>query len=476
MSRLLFIQNLEYEFLGPMYISAMLKSHGHECEVTFGRDLGDISAAIDRFKPDRVGFSIMTGSHRWALNMAKSIKQEYDIQNIFGGAHPTFFPQFDSETKVVDAFVRGEGEESVLELMDHIDKKKPVDTIPNLYYKTEDGFRPNALRSLRSDLDDYPFPDRSLYDTLHNRLDRTVRNVITSRGCPFHCSFCFEDAMRDLYTGKGKYVRIRRIEKVIEECLTLKAEHDVRVIYFADDVFGMNKKWLYEFLPIYKKEIGLDFVCLVRADIVASDDEYAFRLAEGGCRSVFFGIESGNEALRNLVLKKQLSDAHIIRAAKLLHQAGVQFRTYNMMGLPDETLEDAFSTISLNINIKTDYPWCSVFSPFPGTELSQYAQDRGYLPASFDPNELAQSFFLASDLNSPVSSKLENLQKFFQTAVLWPRSLPLIKILIKLPPNVLFKAWFGLIYFWVYIKSEKRRFWITLIFALKSFRHVLSKQ
>src|SRR6266404_3616400 len=117
--------------------------------------------------------------------------------------------------------------------------------------------------------------------------------------------------MREMYSGKGKYVRIRKIGKVIEECRALKESTGVRTIYFSDDVFGMSKKWLYEFLPEYQREVGLPFICLVRADIVASDREYAFRLAEGGCKSVFFGVESGNESLRNKVLVKQLSDAQI---------------------------------------------------------------------------------------------------------------------------------------------------------------------
>jgi len=285
-----------------------------------------------------------------------------------------------------------------------------------------------------------------------------------------------EDAMRALYKDKGKYVRIRRIDKTIEECKRLKAEADVRVIYFADDVFGMDKKWLYEFLPIYQKEVSLEFICLVRADIVASDDEYAARLAAGGCRSVFFGIESGNEQLRNRVLTKNLRNDQIIRAAELLHRAGIKFRAYNIIGLPDETLQDALSTVELNITIKTDYPWCSVFAPFPGTALTDYAFERGYLGEEFEYNSLSQSFFLSSNLKLAHIREMQNLQKFFQTTVLWPWTFPLVKRLIRLPPNRLFTCWFGFVYFLVYIKSERRNWWKTLKFALQNFRHVLAKQ
>jgi len=335
MARLLFLQNMDYEFLGPMYISSMLKRQGHDCRIEIGQQLADFDQAIHDFQPDLVGFSIMSGSHPWAREMAVEVKKAHGIRNIFGGAHPTFFPQFAAE-EGIDYVVRGEGEETMLEIMDRIDRNELFDEVPNVSYQHNGTLHNNALRNLRKDMDEYPYPDRQLYATLNNRLDRTVRNVITSRGCPFHCSFCFEDAMRELYAGKGKYVRIRDIPQVIEECKRLKQEADVRVIYFADDVFGMKKKWLYDFLEVYKKEVDLEFICLVRADIVASDEQYAFRLSEAGCKSVFFGVESGNEDLRNQVLKKQLTDDQIIKAADLLHRAGIKFRTYNILGLPFE--------------------------------------------------------------------------------------------------------------------------------------------
>lgn len=474
MAKLLFLQDLQYEFLGPMYVSSAAQAAGHECRLALGSNLEEFTDTIDDFRPDLVGFSTMSGSHRWAITMAGEIRREYNLPNIIGGAHPTFFPEVINEPGI-DMILRGEGEESVVELLNRIDCRRPMNDVPNVWFKNGYIGR-NDVRPLRSDLDDYPFPDRKLYDLLQGRLDRTVRNVITSRGCPWHCSFCFEDAMRDLYADKGKYVRIRHIEKVIEECRQLKLTTNVRTIYFADDVFGMNRKWLYEFLPRYKREVGLPFICLVRADMVGSDPEYAFRLAEGGCASVFFGVETGNEALRNKVLAKQLTTQQIQNAAAYLHAALIPFRTYNIVALPGETLDDAFSTVDLNINIKTDYPWCSVFSPFPGTALTEFAIDHGYLDRDFTPDRLSTSFFTVSSLSNKDSRALENLQKFFQTAVLWPKTFPLVKRLVRFRPNLLFTLWFGLVYFLVYLKSERRGFWPTLRFALSNYRHVLARQ
>lgn len=475
MARLLFLQNIDYEFLGPMYVSSMARDGGHDVRLELGSDCDDFAPVIRALRPDLVAFSIMSGSHHWARDLAREIKHRYGLPSIFGGAHPTFFPDFIKEDGV-DMLVRGEGEEAVREILDRIDQGRSYDDVPNLVLKREGRTIENEVRQLRPDMDSYPFPDRHLYDALNGRLDRSVRNVITSRGCPFHCSFCFEDAMRELYEGKGKYVRIRSIPMVIEELKSLRETTDVETVYFADDVFGMSKKWLYEFLPVYRKEIALPFICLIRADIVASDPEYAERLADGGCRSVFFGIESGNEELRNRVLSKQLTNDQIRIAADRLHRARIKFRAYNIVGLPGETLADAFSTVRLNIEIRADYPWCSVFMPIPGTALTRYAEQQGYLDRTFDFDSLSKSFFTNSRLNQPDIRAMTNLQKFFQTAILWPRSLPVIQRLVHLRPNPLFTAWFGLIYFYVYVRSESRHFFKTLRFALRNYRHVLLKE
>jgi anaerobic magnesium-protoporphyrin IX monomethyl ester cyclase len=476
MAKLLFLQNIEYEFLGPMYISAYAGAGGHRVRMAMGNDADSFENSIQEFQPDLIGFSTMTGSHLWARDMARELKARHGLVNIFGGAHPTFSPDFIHE-QGVDMLVRGEGEEAVREILDRIDSGSDFSNVPNLIVKLKNGgVRENPVRKLRSDLDDYPFPDRNLYDALEGQIDRSVRTVITSRGCPFHCTFCFEDSLRELYKGKGKFVRIRSISKVIEELKVLCSTTNVETIYFTDDLFGVNRKWLYQFLKIYKREVGVPFICLARADLVAADPAYSQQLADGGCRTVFFGIESGNEGIRNLVLKKRLSNAQILLAAEHLHKAGIRFRTYNIVGLPDETLEDAFATLRLNIAIHTDYPWCSVFMPFPGTALNDYAAERGYLDRAFTFDSLSESFFSDSRLNIPDIDRMTNLQKFFQTAVLWPWTVPLIRRLINLRPNRLFDAWFGLVYFLVYIRSENKSFWKTMRFAMRNYRHVITRK
>jgi anaerobic magnesium-protoporphyrin IX monomethyl ester cyclase len=316
----------------------------------------------------------------------------------------------------------------------------------------------------------YPFPDRMLYyHALKDRIDLSIRSLVTSRGCPMRCSFCFNDSMRGLYQGKGKYVRTRKIEKVIEEALDLKAHSQTRIITFTDDVFGVNATWLKEFLPIYRREVGLPFTCLLRADIVSRNPEIPQLLADAGCVLVSFGIESGNEEFRNSLLNKRVTDQEILASAKLLHAAGISFRTYNILGLPGETLTQAWSTVQINIDIKTDFPWCSTFMPFPGTRLTEHAVTQSFLPKDFSQDALMPSFFASSSLtNNPDMRKLENLQRFFQTLVLWPWTKPMVKRLISLPPNFLFTLWFGWVYFIVHVKAERRNLFKTLVFTAKN--------
>jgi anaerobic magnesium-protoporphyrin IX monomethyl ester cyclase len=474
MAKLLFIQNIEYEFLGPMYIAAFVAQR-HQSRVAIGTSAEDFFSVMDEYQPDFIGFSVMTGNHLWAADTARRLKAAYSVTTVFGGAHPTFFPQFIDQDGV-DIICRGEGEEAVADLLNAHDEGRDFSTIANLHVKLPDGsIVRNAVRALEPNLDRYPFPERTLYDLLDGRSERSLQHIITSRGCPYDCTFCFEKSMKDLYQGKGKYLRVRSMENVLAEILELKDKHGAKVIYFCDDVFGINTQWLYPFLEAYRAQVGMDFVCLVRADIIARHPEYAQKLRDAGCQTVYFGIETGSEETRNTVLNKRLTNEQIYRAAQLLHEAGIKFRTYNILGLPGETLKDAFETIRLNVRIKADYPWCSLFAPYPGTALASYAVTQGYLKQDFNLDSFAPSFFVNSHLNQQDIRSIENLQKFFQTAVLFPWTIPLIRRLIALPPNILFRLWFGMVYFFVYIASEERSFLHTLRFALRNARHTISK-
>jgi len=465
MAKLLFIQQdwmssdlIQYECLGPIYISAMLKRSGHDCRMAIGRSLVNFEKVIEDYKPDIIGFSIMSTSAGWANGVGVQIKNKYGLPTIFGGAHPTFYPEY-IKNEGVDILVRGEGEDAALEVMNCIEEKKDFGNIGNLIYKKNGRIIENEIRDLQPDLDVYPFPDRKLYEPEFRRhnIDLSARNVITSRGCPFSCTFCQTATLRQLYKGKGNYVRIRKAEKVLQELEILKNTTETKSLYFLDDTFGFDFAWLENFLNLYKQRVGLEFNCNTRADVVKKHKNYAKLLKDSGCRLVGFGIESGNERIRNELLNKGISKEDILIAASMLHDAGIILRTYNMVALPGETLKEAYETVQLNIDIKTNRTLCAIYVPFKDTAPANYALNEKLLPQNY-----FSSFHKRSRLSSPLEAKdikkIVNLYRFFQTVVWWPWTFPVIKLLVKFPPNLVFDLWYGFILY-LGLKNKRHNWW-----------------
>jgi len=465
MAKIFFLQNIEFEYLGPMYISASVKSHGHQCRVIIGNTCKDFFDIIEKEKPEVIAFSVMTGSHPWAVKISGEIKKRYPVISFFGGPHPTFFPDI-IEDPNVDIICRGEGEGACVDLLNCIDKAESLTGIPNLWVKDGEKIHKNDVRPLVEDLDTIPFPDRELYHHIKRLADESVKRFITSRGCPFNCSYCFNHKMKDLYRGKGKWVRQRDADAIIEELIDVKSKFTVKTVYFCDDTFVLKNTWTVKFLEKYRDKVKIPFFCLIRADQM--DDKLVNALKEAGCTSVFFGIETGNEELRKKLLHKSVSNAQLEKAANLLHKYKIKFRTYNMIGLPGESLENAFETLKFNIRIKTDFPWCSLYAPYPGTDLAAQAIKTGMVKENFTMEDIGESFHQNSVIKHSNINQLINLHKFFQTAVKFPCSLPIIKRLVKLPNNVFFNLWFGAVYFWLYVRAERREILKTAVFAIKS--------
>lgn len=450
MARVAFVQNIAFEYLGVMYISAMLKKHGHVVEMFIvsnneNRTIEEMAA----FGPDLVGFPCTTGVHRYALRFAGKVKEKMPCKVIFGGAHATYFPDVINEP-AVDIICRSEGEYAVLELSDKMDKGVDLSDTMNCWFKVDGKIIKNDQRPLVENLDALPFPDRELYISKYPYLKRLQKAFIGGRGCPFDCTFCFNHALIKLYKGKGKVVRYRSVDNLIAEIKEARERYGLRTVYMQDDTFILNKRWVIEFAEKYKREVGLPFVCLIRADL--ADEEMIKKLSESGCKNVFFGVEAGSEDLRNSLLKKKISDEEIRSVATLLKKYGMKFRTYNMLGLPGESLDDAFKTVALNAEIRTDYPWCALFHPFPGTELAEYAKENGLLDASVDTAN--PSFFKDSIIKSEHKRELVNLQKLFFYGVKFERAMPLIKRLIRFRPNIVFDLAFLVSYGWCYLLSE----------------------
>ena len=435
MAKIAFIQDNLYEYFGPMSLSAVLKKHDHSVKMFVLNKDKKVIKSLKKFNPDITAFSVVSGIHKWSLKFAKKIKKNMNTLVLFGGPHPTFFPETIQQENI-DIIALGEGEYSILELADSIDKGRIDYKIKGLWFKKDKKIIKNPLRNLINDLDSLPFPDRELYYSKYPFLKNfPTKRFITSRGCPYDCSFCFNHKMKEMYKGKGIYIRRRSPRNVIEEIKQMKQRYKLKNVRFIDDSFTINHRWLFELLNLYKEEINLPFTCLVRANELNEKLIQEFKRA--GCDGITFGIETADEKRRNDILHKSLTNEDIIKAAKLLRKYKIKFGTYNMIGLPGETIEDAIDTMKFNAKIKVNYPNSTIFQPYPKTELAEYCIKKGYIKKDFDVDNI-DSMFQSSIIESKYSDQFTNLEKFFNIGVKFPSTIPLIRRLIKFKPNKLF--------------------------------------
>ncbi len=304
MARILLIQSLFVEQFGIMTLAAVAKAKGHTVALAVGSD-SHILRKANEFKPDLVGFSVLTGYQKRYLHLGQALKQNITPKPLilFGGPHATFFPQVVMEDGV-DIACRGEGEGVLLDILDAVDSGKDFEGIKNTAVKQNGAFKSFPMRPL-VDLDEIPFPDREIYIDYPIIYNSNFVTFIASRGCPFDCSFCFNKDMVNLVKGLGQWVRFRSIDNLLEEIDIVTHKKKVRYIDFHDDTLILKRKWLFEFLDAYAKRFSIPFTCNVRADLIYF--EIANALKTAGCVRVSFGVECGDEKLRNLLLKKSLT-------------------------------------------------------------------------------------------------------------------------------------------------------------------------
>lgn len=471
MARVAFLQSFWFEFLGPMYISSYLKKHGHQVELFLSNGSTErLVSEVLAYDPQIIAFSCTSGSHQWASVIAGEIqKKRKEILSVMGGPHPTFYPEAIHQPHI-DVIVQGEGEEAMLDIVEAVVAGQSIDSIANTIHLKDGKMVINPVRSLIDELDVLPPPDRSLYYKYTYLRKNPNKHVITGRGCPFQCTFCCNKAYKELYAGKGKVVRRHSVARVIDDIRELRDRYGLSTVRFDDEVFILSPRWIGEFLECYEREIHLPFSCLLRADLLTK--ELGRALKNAGCYIAYFGIESGNDALRNEVLKKKVTREHILNTAAILRECGIKSGTFNMLGLPGESLDNAFETVTLNQEIRADLPWCSVLQPYPRTELEEIAVRQGYIDRETTHVEaLSNSYFNRSIIKNPHARELENLQKFFFIVVKFPRLTKLVRRLIFIKPNIVFDMVFQVTYAYRYIKTYRISLVRIVLTALKMKGH-----
>jgi len=443
---ILFVEKqIDYEPLGLLTLSSVLRQAGHRVRLAVAATEDPVAVARE-WQPGVVGYSVYTGSQTYYRDLNLRIKEAVSVVSIFGGPHPTYFPEF-VEQPGVDAVCIGEGEGAILHLVEALEADQPLTGIENWWFSRNGYVERNPVRALENNLDLLPFPDRELLfeQDAFTRLSG-IKHFITSRGCPYNCTYCFNHVLAKIYRGKGKRLRQMSVGRVVEEVRWVKERYPLQFVVFLDDLFIIYADWLRELAEKFPREVGLPFFCNVRANLVTPEKIELLRQA--GCASVGMGLETGNPILRNEILKRNLSDEQIIEASRLIREAGIQLLTTNMVGLPGGSMENDLETLALNHACKPAYANAFLYQPYPRTELGEYAREEGYVEGSvddIDPSAWERSVLRFS--GPAEKHQIENFNKLFALAVEWPWLTGLVRWLIKLPPNPLFrlvyKLWKG---------------------------------
>jgi len=384
--------------LGLGIISSMLKQKGHKVgliDTSFKITKKEIIKRFKRFNPDLVGVTAATNDLYNAINICNLIKKIKNIPIVCGGYHATIAPEDIIKQDCFDIAAIGEAEYSFLKLIDSIEKGEINYKLKNLWFKKQGKTIKNTIGNLNQDLDKLPFADRELFDyQKYIDSNKGLATFMSSKGCPFMCTYCINKVLIEKYKGKGDYLRFRSINNLFEEIKNTLKKYKVKEIEFYDDTFTLDKKRLKEFCERYPKEINLPFYINARVNAVTKEDFQMLKKA--GCIRVSIGIESGDTKIRNPILKRNQTEEQILNTFKWAKQARLKTYSFNMIGIPYETKESIKKTIELNRKINPDYVGVSIFNAFKGTELYNLCLKKNWLT-----NTYSKSYFQSSNVKHP---------------------------------------------------------------------------
>lgn len=432
--------------VGIMQISAVAKQAGHKTTLgVLSRE--DVLGKIKVQKPEVVAYTGSTGEHITYFDFNKKLKEKYPhIITIMGGPHATFFPERTLVDAKLDAVCIGEGDYAFTDFLNRVDANKNFSNLKNIMLA---GGKKPKLMPLIQDLDSLPFPDRALFYNNGESGENPIKHFFVSRGCPYNCTYCFNDSFRKMYPGQ-RYVRKRSVKNILQEILEVRKKWPLKYIKFYDDVFTLTADdWLKEFAEEYPKQIGLPFFCLMRADTMTK--EIADLLKKSGCKAISMSIESANPKLREKVLNRKMTNEQIKKAYKLCGERGIAIQSNNILALPTSKIEDDVATLDFNIECGKKQKTFVIGEfgtayPYPGTALGDFCDKHGFYDSKKGFTDLHISYHNDSPLNcfNEKEKRMQrNLTMLGTVAVRfpWARNL-IVNHLIKLPTNALFFSLF----------------------------------
>lgn len=378
-------------------LSAILKKHGHQSTLAFDRGMFDdkqyfsvpflarifddrkqVTRDILDYKPDLLAFSVFADNFQWCLDIAREVKKYLNVPVIMGGIHPTSVPEVCIAQDCVDIICRGEGEYPLLELAESMGKGKIDHRIRNLWFKQDGQVIENLPRPLIENLDRLPLIDKELFAEFIP-ISRYYLTV-TNKGCIAHCSYCSQNfyARWEKENNIGRFFRERSVASVINELKQMKKRYKFKRVDIKNNVLSASKKWVFDFLDKYKKDINVPFRIMGHPRTITF--ETASALKSAGCWHVQIGIESINPRIRKQVLNRHESNEDIIQALKAMDDAGLGYSVDVMVGLPGESDEDIIEVLKLFAErrclIRASIFWLEYL---PGVEITNFALSRNYI-------------------------------------------------------------------------------------------------
>lgn len=465
MSDIVFYQQYGVPYFGILSIASYLKHFGRTSDVIIDSLEDDSIDVLRRLNPKLIGISVLSTEHNWLIDRTKTIRRVLpDTIFIIGGIHAMFYYEEILSEIPVDIVCHSEGEEVLLNVITEMNKTFPDwSSIHGISYRVNGNEIQMNERARLVPFRDDIIEDRSIYYDRYPQLAKdAVHRFFSSRGCPYRCSFCYNANIHDLFRGKGTYVRQKSVDNFIQEIDTQCSKYLIKSIFFYDDIFTFRKNWLKEFLKRYKESINIQFWCTTRANVI--DKDTAQMLAEAGCRTASFGVETGSYEIRKNILNKEITDDQIIRCGNLLRKYGIKVQTANMFCLPNETLEDAYKTIDLNIQAKTNFAFSALFLPFPKTKITKYCIKKGLIKPDYSLQDLPYSFLNESVLDIRDKNEITNVHCLAYFFIKWPK---VYKVFKKWPRYTFLKIPFHYIFLLSNLLRHKEERGISLWHALR---------
>ncbi|MEM1914346.1 MAG: radical SAM protein [Candidatus Nezhaarchaeales archaeon] len=361
--------------LGLAWIASVLENHGHEVKIidspTLGLSTSEFAKIVKSWCPDLVGLSSLTPTIKLAYKAAKVVKAvDRNINVVIGGVHATFmWREVLNECPHVDYVVLGEGEESMPQLVECLEKGVKPRSVPGIAMRNEDG-EPTCTGPWRFvDLEALPPPARHLLPMdKYTVLGKPIRvaHLMASRGCPYGCIFC----VTSYYFGRR--VRFRKVENVLNEVEECIDRYKARTLIFTDDEFTINRKWIESFLKGLKdRGLDVEWTCGARVDSV--DERLLLKMYSSGCKAIYFGVESGSQETINKI-GKRISLSQVKKVFEIIKRIGCSAVATFMLGFPWETVDDMRQTMKFALKLDPDYAQFTYVTPYPGTPLYEMAK------------------------------------------------------------------------------------------------------